>query len=156
MSENVDFKITLNMSEAETEMARVQKQADAVTQDWAKKHTTMKREIQTVTMTIRSTISVFRSVLSVMGLSLTPVQQAIVGSIETLMVTIFAMHRALDTATMGISAALTATLSIIAFGISLAAIDQANRGMTDAQAQMQRSVALMDSLAALTHTSGRW
>ena len=156
MSDDVSFKITLDLSDAETEMARVQKQADAVTADWAKKQTTMKHEIRMAVMTVRSVVSVFRSALSVMGISLSPVQQAIIGSIETLCITIVAMHRALDVATMGVSAAVTAALSIIAFGISLAAIDQANRGMADAQAQMNKSVALMDSLQSLTYLGVRW
>jgi len=153
LSEDADFKIRLDMTEAKSEMARVQKQADAVTQDWANKESTIKRGMRSIEMAMHASVGLVRNILGAIGITLTPVQNAIV---QTIMTVVDSLYRvAVAYATTGYGLLLTATVSMAAIGLSISGTMEVMRGMNEAKAQIDHALGAIDNLYSLFNTLKR-
>ncbi len=152
----IEIPIIVDSAEAYAEFNALQAKLD----DFARKEVAMvkrfDRAVLGMMVTMRSLTSLFRGVLTYFGLTLDPIQDAILMAIQTSMTAALAIHRTLEASTMGLSGVVTIGLSVLAITMSVAAIGQATAGMADARAQTDKAALLMTQIESIISTSQIW
>lgn len=148
--------VMLDTNEAEAQLNVLQVKLD----EFARKEVAMVKKFDKAVIgmmvTIRSLTTLFRGVLVYFGLTLDPIQDAIIMAIQTSMTAALAIHRTLEAATLTLSGVVTIGLSVLAIGMSIAAIGQAHAGMADARASTDRAALLMTQIESIISTSQIW
>ncbi|GAF84420.1 unnamed protein product [marine sediment metagenome] len=156
VSEKLTIPVVADTMLAEASIKDLNRQLDSFTSKEARVRRDFTKSVRGMMNTMRSLAGLFRSTMSYFGQTLDPVQEAILTSIYTSLTAILAMHRALEATTVGVAGAVTVGLSMLAMGMSIAAIGAAQSGMDDARAQTDRAMNLMIQLETVIATSQIW
>lgn len=149
-----------DLSVVEKDVKEVVGEAEVSLKSITKKAATFKKRINLemggVLSTIRSVVSTGRSVFSALGGALDPLQESMVMAIEVGLTSALAIHRQMEAATFGLSGALTVGLSGLAIAMAGAAVLNTSRGMEDAKAMAQRSVAALQQIESTLTSQQIW
>ena len=148
--------VLLDTNEAEAQLNILQTKLDTFAREEAEMIKKFDRAVIGMMNTMRGLTALFRSTLAYFGLTLDPIQDAILMSIQTSLTAALAIHRTLEASTLGISGAVTIGLSMLAITMSVAAIGQASSGMADAKAQTDRAIGIMAQVESIISTSQIW
>lgn len=150
--DEVNIRLVVDTSQAQAEVNELQQNTDKITSRWASVRRTIKREMSNIVQTMRGVIGLVRSIFNAVGISLNPVQTAIIGAIETSLVAVLAIHRLMELGTAGIAGAITVGLSALSVGIAVSAIVLAEAGMEDARRQMGKAENVASSALSLVQS----
>lgn len=145
----VNIPITADPTQAQAEIDALQRNTDKLTSNWAIAKRKIESEMVNIVGAMRSAITLVKNIFNAVGISLNPVQTAIIAAIETSLMAVLAIHRLMEAGTGGIAAAVTIGLTALSVGLAAAAIVLAEQGFQEAQAQMKKAEAVANSAFAL-------
>jgi hypothetical protein len=155
VSEELTLTVSADISKAETDVARLNRQTDAVVREWNQQHKVIQRQLGRVMFSIRSITGIFRATLRVFGVAMDPIQDAIINAIMVTMSAALAIHRTLEAATVGLAGVVTISLSAISVGLGLQAIMAAQQGLQKSQQMFEAAdTAIMGVEALIMGVSG--
>lgn len=144
--DRVVISVELDTTQAEADITRIEHQTDAVVEKWARDEREIQRSILRLNAGIRGIVGVIRNAYRMVGVTLDPVQEAVVNMITTTLGSILAMHRAMEAGSLGIAGIYTVGASIASIAIAGAAMTQAIAGMDESRKALDNAQALLDSI----------
>ena len=148
-SEELNIKITVDRTEADSEVDDFNRRTDEVVSKWVRVKRVLKREIRDIMYTMQQAIGVGKQVLEYFGVVLDPIQESLVNAIIVSLTSAITIHRMLDVSTGGLSAAVTIGLSAGVAIMAWVAVGQAMSGMDESRAQLEKTQNLISSIENL-------
>lgn len=143
------INIEANSQNYRREVEDFEKTVNDFSAKWARIRRQIKSQAREIVGIIRAGIRTWRATLRFFGLTLDPVQEAVVSAVVTSLAGILAIHRMVEAGSMGFSAVATIGLSAASIALSIVAIAEAVRGIEASKQQLARADSLIASWQGL-------
>lgn len=149
-NDRVTVHLELDTAQAETELQRLERAADAVMTKAQRTIQFVKTNMSKIARTIDVMVDVFANALRAAGIEIGAVGQALIGSIGVVLQSIIHMQAMLAAGTGGLSLAFGAVMIATAVTTSAMAIYYAQAGIKGVQDEINAAVASVRGLSRLT------
>ena len=145
MSDDITIRLGVDTTDGYRDLRELEQETDRVVREWQVKHRTIQRSMAQVRMSMSTAVSMVRNIYTLMGRTISPLENALINVIETALESILRVHAAMAAGTFGSSLIFTAAAATIAIGISLQNAMDVAAGIDESRQQLAAAQNLMNT-----------